>query len=63
MQITVTSDFFNKGGLTAPLTGVLLNVFRDTSGAEWFAFELPDVYGVWVIPADSRFLLSVGGKE
>jgi len=63
MNIVVESEFFGKEGAEKPpLSGILLAMFRDTHGQEWFAFELPDVWGVHVIPADSRFLVSVFGE-
>jgi|KBSSwiStaDraftv2_1062776.scaffolds.fasta_scaffold00380_50 hypothetical protein len=62
MNITVEQEFFGREHKGAPLVGQLLAMFRDTHGHEWFAFELPDVWGIHVIPADSRFLVSIFGE-
>ena len=62
MNITVEQEFFGREHKGAPLCGALLAMFRDGEGNNWFAFELPDIYGVHVIPADSRFLVSIFGE-
>ena len=62
MNITIEQEFFGKEHKGAPLAGTVVAMFKDVSGGDWFAFELPDIYGVHVIPADSRFLVSIFGE-
>jgi hypothetical protein len=62
MQITVEQEFFGREHKGAPLSGTVVAMFRGTDGEYWFAFEMPDTYGVFVIPADSRFLVSIFGE-
>jgi hypothetical protein len=62
MNIVVEQEFFGKEHKGAPLSGTVVAMFRDLSGDYWFAFELPDTWGVHTIPADSRFLISIFGE-
>ena len=64
-EITVTSDFFDdaaKPAKPAPegnLTGSVLGACMDSTGRTWYMFELPDVFGVWVVEHGSRFMVSI----